>query len=239
MTSGLLVIQHEDSCPPEWFGTWWSDAGIDLDIVTGHTGMPIPSDLGDHAGLVVLGGQMGADDDAAYGWLSPTKELIRTVITAGQPFLGICLGHQLAAVAMGGTVRPNDRGRATGLTPVALTSAGQADRLLGPLAPDPVAVQWNNDVVTQLPDGAAELATAPDGTVQAARFAERAWGVQFHPECSPALFRRWTVDKPSATTSRADGLDVTAVSRSIHDAEKSLRTTWQPVAQGFAEVVSA
>lgn len=239
MATNLLVIQHEASCPPEWFGAWWERAGITLDIVTAHTGQPIPNDLGDSDGLVVLGGQMGANDDADHDWLTPTKALIRTVVDAGRPFLGICLGHQLAAVALGGTVTRNRHGHATGLTPVTLTEAGRADPLLGAIRTDPLAVQWNNDVVTQLPADAVELATAPDGSVQAVRFADRAWGVQFHPECSPALFRRWTVDKPAAATLRDDGIDAAAAARTIDEAEAALRATWQPLADGFASVASS
>jgi GMP synthase (glutamine-hydrolysing) len=231
----LLVIQHEDTCPPEWFGRWWAAQGVAVDVLAAHTGVPVPRSLADgQAGLVVLGGEMGANDDAAYGWLAPTKSLIREVVGSGLPFLGICLGHQLASAALGGVVRPNAHGHATGLTPVALTPAGKSDALLGALPLDALAVQWNNDVVTELPAGAVQLATAPDGTVQAARFAPRAWGLQFHPECSPALFRRWTLDKPSGALPRADGIDVPAAARAIDAAEQRLRDTWEPVARAFA-----
>jgi GMP synthase (glutamine-hydrolysing) len=239
VTLRFLVIQHEDECPPEWFGRWWRETGVEPDVVLAHTGAAVPEDLGEHDALVVLGGEMGANDDATHGWLTATKRLVRTVVEDDQPFLGICLGHQLGAVALGGEVRVNASGHATGLTPVALTAAGREDPLLGGVKDGAEAIQWNNDVVTRLPDNASALATAPDGTVQAARFGAHAWGVQFHPETSPALFRRWTVDKDSAAIPREDGLDVAAVAAAIDAAEPRLRELWRPFALRFAELVRA
>jgi GMP synthase (glutamine-hydrolysing) len=234
VTLRFLVIQHEDECPPEWFGQWWEEVGVELDVVLAHTGAAVPRDLGEHDALVVLGGEMGANDDETHRWLTPTKRLIRTVIEDDQPFLGICLGHQLAAAALGGLVEVNACGHATGLTLVSLTADGLADPLLGPVPQGSEAIQWNNDVVTRLPEGATRLATAPDGTVQAARWGARAWGVQFHPETSAAQFRSWTVDKSSAAIPREDGVDVFATSAAVDAAQERLRTNWRPLAVRFA-----
>jgi GMP synthase (glutamine-hydrolysing) len=229
----LLVIQHEDECPPAWFGDWLVDAGLELDVVEAHRGHPVPVKLGARDALMVLGGEMGANDDAAHDWLKPTKALIATVVDADQPFLGICLGHQLATVALGGEVIRNPGGPAEGLTPVTLTPAGHNDPLLA--ASDGLrSVQWNGDIAARLPEGAVSLATAPDGTVQAARFAGRAWGVQFHPEASPAVFRSWTVDKPADRPPRDR---VVAAAAAIDAAEPELRAAWEPLARRFAELV--
>ena len=238
-TSALLVIQHEDACPPAWFGDWLGDAGLWLDVLRAHRGAPIPTDLAGYAGLMVLGGEMGAGDDATHAWLTATKALIRHVVAKEQPFLGICLGHQLAAVALGGEVVANPNGPATGITPIALTRAGREDELLGLLGPDAVAVQWNDDVVARLPVGTVELARSPDGSVQAARFGENAWGVQFHPELSPEVFRLWTGDKPSAEHLRADGVDIAGVSAMVDASEQQLRAVWEPFARRFAEISAA
>ncbi|HET7305604.1 MAG TPA: type 1 glutamine amidotransferase [Segeticoccus sp.] len=238
MSVHLLVIQHEDDCPPEWFGDWWSEVGLPCETVAAHRGAPIPSELGDtHVGLVVLGGEMGANDDDRHPWLAPTRALVARTVEQGRPFLGICLGHQLGAVALGGTVERNVHGQATGLTPVRLTEEGAADELLGAAVRDgSPAIMWNGDVVTTLPPGATRLATAPDGTVQAARFADNAWGLQFHPECSPEQFRRWTTAEPSAEEARPDGVDVAAVAQEIDHAEATLRRAWAPLARRFAEL---
>ena len=184
--------------------------------------------------MVVLGGEMGAYDDEAHPWLTATKSLIASTVRAGRPFLGICLGHQLAAVALGGTAETNPHGKASGLTPLGLTEAGSDDVLLGGVEDGAPAVMWNDDVVSWLPDGAVTLARSPDGTVQAARFGPRAWGVQFHPEASPDVFDGWTIAKPSAPDRSPAA--TTAAGR-IRAAEPELRRHWEPLARRFAAIV--
>lgn len=237
MKPSVLVVQHEDSCPPGWFGEWLTAAGLEVEILDAHRGRAIPAALTDHAGLLVLGGEMGANDDSTTRWLAPTRALIATVAASGGPFLGICLGHQLATVALGGTVLPNPHGHGTGLTPFAPTDAAATDPLLSAVTPGALAVQWNNDVAIALPPRATLLATSPDGTVQAARFGTRAWGVQFHPEASPEIFRSWTTDKPSAAEARADGIDMFAAADQIQAHSGALRKAWEPLARRWARIV--
>lgn len=212
-----------------------AEAGLAYDVVHGARGDQVPSDLDGYAGLVVLGGEMGANDDADHAWLAPTKALIAAVVRRNQWFLGICLGHQLAAVGLGGRVIENPHGQSTGLTPVTLTATGRTDPLLGAIPDGARAVQWNRDIVSVLPSGATILATAPDGTAQAVRYADRAWGVQFHPETSAAIFNRWTVDCRSAYVPL--GFDLDAIAGDVAAAEPQLRTTWAPLAVRFATFV--
>jgi len=229
----LLVIQHEDDCPPAWFGEWFAGAGLEYDVVLGHRGDAVPGELDPYDALVVLGGEMGADDDADHAWLTPTKQLIAQVVDKGQCFLGICLGHQLAAAALDGEVIVNPHGQAVGLTPVTLTQDGVSDQLLGVVRPGSRSIQWNRDVAGRLPSGAVVLATAPDGTVQAARYADSAWGVQFHPEASPAVFESWIgADGVERSTRLEQTLD------EITAAEDELRAAWAPLARRFAEIVT-
>ncbi|MCK0111042.1 type 1 glutamine amidotransferase [Ornithinimicrobium sp. F0845] len=237
MKPTVLVIQHEDKCPPGWFADWLAAAGLDLDVLEAHRGRAIPAALTDHAGLLVLGGEMGANDDATTRWLAPTRALIATVAAGGDPFLGICLGHQLATVALGGTVARNPHGHGTGLTPYGPTSEAADDPLFAALTPGVPAVQWNNDIAIELPPQATVLARSPDGTVQAARFGTRAWGVQFHPEASPAIFRSWTTDKPSAREARADGIDVFAAADAVEAHAAGLRRAWEPLARRWGRIV--
>ncbi|WP_109472167.1 type 1 glutamine amidotransferase [Ornithinimicrobium cavernae] len=237
MKPTVLVVQHEDNCPAGWFADWLLAAGLELDVLEAHRGRAIPASLTDHAGLLVLGGEMGAGDDATTRWLPPTRALIATVIAAGDPFLGICLGHQLATVALGGTVARNPHGHSRGLTPFSPTPEAATDPLFSALEPGVQAVQWNNDIATALPRRATTLALSPDGSVQAARFGPRAWGVQFHPEASPAIFRSWTTDKPSAREARPDGIDVFAVADAVEGSASALRRAWEPLARRWARVV--
>jgi len=233
----LLVIQHEEECPPAWLGEWLEAAEVDIHVVRGHRGDAVPHSATGYDGLLVLGGDMGAYDDAECPWLGPTKELIARTVAAASPFLGVCLGHQLAAVALGGSVGRNPAGPATGLTPVTLTAAGRADVLLGVVEPGQLAVQWNRDIVTKLPDGATVLAQSPDATVQATRFGDGAWGVQFHPEVSPEVFAGWTGEASKAGGPDADGIDIPAVVAAVEAAGPALEAAWRPLGERFADVL--
>ena len=97
----LLVVQHQRTCPPGRFGDWLTDAGVELDVRRPDTGDSLPIDLSGHDGLLVLGGQMGCRDDEVAPWLPAVRQLITTAAKGATPTLGICLGHQLAAVALG------------------------------------------------------------------------------------------------------------------------------------------
>lgn len=227
---------HEDDCPPGWFGDWFTDAGLAYDAWPAHT-QPLPHRLDDYDGLLVLGGEMGANDDAEYPWLTETKSLIAAAVEDEVPFLGICLGHQLAAVALGGEVRRNTHGHARGLTPFHPNAAGRDDPLLRGVEDGAPALQWNRDVVSRLPAAAVELATSPDGTVQAARFGRSAWGVQFHPETSPDIFHSWTLGQ--GVVAQPDEIDVPAAYAAVRDGEAELRRSWRPLALRFAELVRA
>ncbi|MGD8200227.1 type 1 glutamine amidotransferase [Ornithinimicrobium sp. W1679] len=190
----VLVVQHEDDCPVAMIEPWLADVGLDCDVLAAHRGRAVPAHLVDHAGLIVLGGRMGAGDEARHRWLGPTKALIATVAAGGMPFLGVCLGHQLAAAALGGQVRPH-AGPTRALHPLGATPEGLRDALLGGLGDGPEVLHWNDDVVVRAPAGATVLARTPDGAVQALRLGPRAWGVQFHPEVTGAVVRGWAADR--------------------------------------------
>ena len=221
----LLVVQHEDECPPGMLGRWWSDDGTRLDVRRPYAGDALPADLTGHDALVVLGGHMGADDDATHPWLTPTKQLFRTAAGGGVPALGVCLGHQVAASALGGRVTPNPAGPQTGLLRVGWEEASARDALVGDLATPRRGVHWNDDVVVELPAGAVRLATAPGGEVQAARLAPSVWGVQWHPEADVDVVAGWP-----GTTRALD---------EVRAAGPELVESWRPLAAAFLALVRA
>ncbi|MCA3764655.1 MAG: gamma-glutamyl-gamma-aminobutyrate hydrolase family protein, partial [Cutibacterium sp.] len=102
----ILVIVHEPSCSSGRLGQLWRNAGADV-VEINAWNHPVPP-IVDADALVVLGGSMSCQDDAEAPWLAPTRQLISRTVRAGTPFLGICLGHQLATVALGGQVCTSD-----------------------------------------------------------------------------------------------------------------------------------
>jgi GMP synthase (glutamine-hydrolysing) len=230
----ILVIEHEDDDPPAHFGAWLEDAGCEIVMSRPWAGDRLPHSLGGYNALLVLGGWMSAHHDEEIDWLAGVRELFRQAARDGVPALGICLGHQLAAVALGGEVGRNPRGLQLGLIEVGWAAAAGADPLFGDLATPRRCTQWNYDVVTGLPKGAVELARASSGELQAARFASTVWGIQGHPEVDEPLVRRWARDDADALS--ATGTDTEAMLTAIGSARTELDEAWQPLAHRFAAI---
>lgn len=234
----ILVVQHAGDCPPALVGDWLVDAGARTAVVRPYAGdeLPVPDGLTDFSGLLVLGGPMGALDDDCP-WLTPVKRLVGAAGRIDLPTLGICLGHQLIAVALGGAVATNPRGQQLGVLDVGWTAAAATDELFGPLAGEARGVQWNDDIVAQLPEDAVLLAATLHGEVQAARYAPRTWGVQLHPEVDVAVVAAWAAS--DAGSHESQGIDQAALLADIEGAQAELDDTWRPLASGFARLCSA
>jgi GMP synthase (glutamine-hydrolysing) len=228
----ILVVEHEAQCPPAHVGTWLTDAGAELDVCRPWAGDELPA-LSAYAGVVVLGGSMGAGDEATHRWLAPVKELIRDAASREVPTLGICLGHQLMAAALGGSVEPNPRGQQVGLFEVGWLPDAAADDLVGGMG-RVRGIQWNNDIVSSLPPQAVPLAQTAAGELQVARFGRRAWGVQLHPEADEPVVRSWVAGDRDDHLER--GIDQAAVLREIAEARDELDRAWRPLATRFVEL---
>ena len=131
--------------------------------------------------LVVMGGPMSVNDEREYPWLAKEKEFIRNIIAAGKPVLGICLGAQLIANAMGGEVFPNSV-KEIGWFPIeAVRSSGNS---IFQCLHEAVVFHWHGDTFN-LPEGAVHLAKSKGCINQAFQIGTNVIGLQFHLETTP------------------------------------------------------
>jgi GMP synthase (glutamine-hydrolysing) len=157
--------------------------------------------------LVVLGGPIGANDEADFPFIRDELRLIEQRVRLGRPVLGICLGAQLIARALGARVY-RAKAKEIGFATVSLTAAGRQS-CLAPLA-DTAVVHWHGDTF-DLPDGARHLAATDLCPHEAF-----AWGaddavlaLQFHPEVTARGLERWFIGHSGELA--ASGLSVTAL----------------------------
>jgi GMP synthase (glutamine-hydrolysing) len=184
----LLVLQHISCEPPGVFSEVMREQGVEPVAAELDENEPLP-DWREFDAVLAMGGPMGADDDAEHPWLSAEKQLVRESVEAGRPFLGVCLGVQLLASALGGRVHPMDRAE-VGLLPVELTAEGRDHPLFADLDDPFVTLQWHGDTF-ELPTGAVRLAGSPAAPNQAFQAGERAFGIQFHLEVTAEMADEW------------------------------------------------
>lgn len=160
---------------------WLRDHGARLTATRLYHGetLPAPDEID---ALIVMGGPMGADDEARFPWMAAEKAFIGQCIDAGKKVLGVCLGAQLIARVLGAPVTRNPE-REIGWFPVQSTDAGRADPV-GRLFNDaPTVLHWHGDTFA-IPDGAVHLARSWGCENQAFRYRETVLGLQFHLELS-------------------------------------------------------
>jgi GMP synthase-like glutamine amidotransferase len=188
----LLVFQHIDCEHPGMLRTFLAEDDVAWDAVELDRGEEIP-DLEPYDALWVMGGPMDVWEEDAYPWLVREKQAIRTwVRELRRPFLGICLGHQLLADALGGSCGPQ-RPPEIGICDVELTDAGSEDPIFAGMPRHQKCLQWHSVQVDELPEGGAVLASSPLCRVQAMRVGPTAWSLQYHVEVEPDTVDNWAV----------------------------------------------
>ncbi len=190
MISKALVFQHMDDEPPGLFGDFLRERGADIDVVMLHRGEAIPS-LAPYDFLLVMGGAMDVWETGAHPWLLAEKQAIKEwAVNRNRPFLGICLGLQLLAEALGGKVGLA-RKPEVGIGEVKLSRLGRRHTVTSGLKPTLNVMQWHHAEVTELPEGAEILATSAITKVQIMSVADTLLATQFHAELTPELVERW------------------------------------------------
>jgi GMP synthase (glutamine-hydrolysing) len=184
----VLVLQHISCEHPGVFSEVMRERDVDQVPVELDEGEALP-DWREFDAVLAMGGPMGAGEDADHAWLGPEKQLVRDAVEGGRAFLGVCLGVQLLAAALGARVYAAEQAE-VGLLPVELTAEGQQDPLFAGLDDSLVSLQWHGDTF-DLPSGATLLARSRQVPNQAFRAGERAYGVQFHLEVTGEMAREW------------------------------------------------
>jgi GMP synthase (glutamine-hydrolysing) len=185
----ILVFQHVPYEPLGTLDPLLKDAGCRIRYVNfGRDAQQCPV-LDGYAAIIVLGGPMNADDVDRHPNLAIEVELLRDALSRDMSILGICLGAQLLAKALGGSVIRNPV-REIGWHDVHLTGEGIADPVLSTFAQRQRVFQWHEDGIG-LPHGCIHLAHSDASTVQAFRYGEQAYGFQFHLEVDRPLIDRW------------------------------------------------
>lgn len=184
----VLVIQHSDFGHAAVLGRALECQGIPIEIRHPHRGDLYP-EIDEISGVVSMGGPMNVQDGAEHAWIRDEIGLLRRAVAEELPVVGVCLGGQLLASALGAKVYPNPKPE-IGWFPVRLAPAGKSDRILGAAGPEPLVYQWHNQTF-ELPDGAELLATSAACPRQAFRLGEKVYGFQFHPEADQQLVDEW------------------------------------------------
>ncbi len=164
--------------------------GIGWQAVELDAGEPIP-DLSRYDALWVMGGPMDVWDVDENPWMIAEKQAIRKWVNdLNRPFLGLCLGHQLLADALGGTCGPQNPPE-IGVMEVELTEEGRSDPIFRNMPAIQKCLQWHSVRVAQPPENAVVLASSDLCRVQAMRVGKRAWSMQYHVEIEPHTVSDW------------------------------------------------
>jgi GMP synthase (glutamine-hydrolysing) len=181
----VQVILHADRETPGLVGLALEAKGIGLRVAHPHRGEPVPRELGDASGLLVMGGPMGVYEADRYPHLRDEIRLIEVALADKRPVMGICLGAQLLAHAFGAPVRKGAK-KEVGWHAVTLTEGGLLDPLFKGLESSFVGFHWHGDVF-DLPSGAVNLARSELTRCQAFRHGTSAYGLLTHLEVTPEI----------------------------------------------------
>ncbi len=177
----IYVLQHH---PVENLGSIadaLEGAALAWQYVRVYDGQPVPASIKGAGGVIVMGGPMGVYQTDRYPWLGDEMRLIEDAMKSNLPVLGVCLGAQILAAALGAKVERNPNGKEIGWYPIQLSDSAKDDRLMRELPATLTPFHWHGDIF-DLPPGAISLASSEKTPCQAFRHGDKAYGFQFHFE---------------------------------------------------------
>lgn len=214
MKSRWIVLQHVEWEGPGIIAREAMYQGYDVDIRRLDREEQLPD--ADHVdGLVVMGGSFGAYEEDRYPFLTKECSLIGAVARRGSPVLGVCLGAQLLAKALGAKVFPG-HGAEIGFGSIELTATGREDALFAGFGDALPVFHWHGDTFT-LPEGAELLASSQTYVHQAFRFGSHAYGFQFHIEPDAGTWAAWQNHLPEGLidNSKTERLQIEEAGKTI------------------------
>jgi len=189
----LLVFQHVEYEAPAELGSILQNDGHRLRIIELYNGGIIPADLDDVDGVVSMGGPMNVDQAADYPWIEHELNYLKRAHGANKPIVGICLGAQMIATALGGQVQDMEKPE-VGWQPLTLAYAGTVDTLYLGVPWNTVPFHLHGQEITGLPPGGTLLASSAMCRHQAFKVGLRTYGFQYHFECNESQIDRFARD---------------------------------------------
>ncbi len=187
----ILVFQHLRIEHPGVFRNFFEDDGIEYHVIELDEGEMIP-DLKDYDALWVMGGPMDVWEEDKYPWLIDEKAAIRKAINElNMPYVGICLGHQLLADALGGEVGPATTSE-VGVLQIQKTEAGKHSPFYKDLPESMPCLQWHAAEVKQAPNGMKVLSSSDKCSVQALSLGTQVFSMQYHQEIIASTVSDWS-----------------------------------------------
>ena len=237
--SRLLVIQH---VPHEGIGTFepaFKDTGCSLTTIHAADPQAAWPRTADMHGVVVMGGPMGVYERDRHPFLTEELHFLRNALQEELPILGVCLGAQLLAHALGASVTKNPQ-KEIGWYPLQRTPAADGDPLMAPFATTETVFQWHGDTFG-LPRGAVQLAGSPLCAQQAFRYRDNVYGLQFHVEVTAAIIGAWLGVPENADELRAlrGAIDPAGIHRQSPQHLPRLEALARHVATTFGQCVAA
>jgi GMP synthase (glutamine-hydrolysing) len=192
MNKHVVILRHVAHEPAGTLELALAKANVEFRYLDLFAQRPEYFDVNEILGLAVMGGPMSVNDVEKYPYLAYEPDWIRQTVNLGIPLLGICLGAQLIAKALGAKVYPNEI-KEIGWYPLELTRAAADDRLFAGCGPKMTVFQWHGDTF-DLPSGAVHLAQSPLCRNQAFRVGPSAYGLQFHIEMTAEMVEDWLTE---------------------------------------------
>ena len=203
MTRYTLVLQHVPFERPALLGEILTEHALSwrLDNIVHASDRAALPRLDELAGIAILGGPMGALDVAEHPGLGLEADLVREAFDAGVPLLGICLGHQIVATALGATLHR----AAAEEVGVGTVDVVVDDPVFGSSGTQQTVLHWHHDVV-DAPDGASVLASTAQTPNQAFRISDAVFATQFHAEVDRTMLAAWLAEPAMANDLDGDAL---------------------------------